>query len=96
MKLHSKYAIEDSLWGVGLQYLEYDASSGELLRQVNDYGNILFYSQPAPNVPTEQGTCHLAEVVLQVEVENEEDQALPTVLKQSGPRPPPFTTVVST
>lgn len=81
MKFYSKYSLEDSLWGVGLQYLEYDVSSGEVLRQVDDYGNILFYSQPAPNIPKEQGTCHLAEVGLNMELEYEEDKVLPNVFE---------------
>ena len=81
MKYYGKYSIEDSLWGVGLQYVEYDVASGELLRQVNDYGNILFHSQPDTVVPKEQGTCHLGEFSLNLELEYEEDQVLAIVFE---------------
>jgi hypothetical protein len=81
MKHYSKYSIEDALWGVGVQYLEFDISSGALLRQVDDYGNILLYSEPHSTVPHERGTCHLGESSLQLELEYEEDRVLPLVFE---------------
>lgn len=81
MKFYSKSTLEDSLWGVGLQYLEYDVSSGEVLRQVADYGNILFYSRPGATIAKSQGTCYPAEVSLNLELEYEEDNVLPNVFE---------------
>lgn len=81
MKYYCKYSLEDSLWGVGLQFLEFDCATGVLLRQVNDFGNILFYWWPDSAMPKEQGTCHPAEVTLGIHTQYEEDVVLPSVFE---------------
>jgi hypothetical protein len=81
MKYYSKYIIEDDVWGVGMQYLEYDVQTGEVLRQVNDYGNILLYSQLLANRHQAHGTCHHAEASLQMELQYDEDQVLERVFQ---------------
>ncbi|MFD2720456.1 hypothetical protein ACFST9_17150 [Hymenobacter monticola] len=90
MKYYCKYSAEDSLWGVGLTYLEYDMASGEPLRQVDDYGNILFYSQPDVMTPKEQGTCYLTESSLALELQYEEDRVLPEVFEAKWARATAF------
>jgi hypothetical protein len=79
MKSYSKYALENQVWGVGLQYIEYDIESGEPFRQVEDYGNLMLYCEIAPGSRTERGTCHMAETTLNLASQYEEDQVFQVV-----------------
>jgi hypothetical protein len=81
MKYYSKYIIEDDVWGVGMQYLEYDVQTGEVLRQVNDYGNILLYSHLLANRHQAHGTCYHTEASLQMELQYDEDQVLERIFQ---------------
>lgn len=87
---YSKYSLEDDAWGVGVQYLEYDLNTGEVLRQVNDYGNILLYSQLVPGQQRACGTCHHSEVTLQRELEYDNDQVLKGVFEAKWARATQF------
>jgi hypothetical protein len=90
MKYHSKYSLEDSVWGVGLQYLEYDMATGEVVRQVEDYGNILLYCQVDTGQQTVSGTCQPAEVSLALEHEYDEDRVLESVFAAKWARATQF------
>jgi hypothetical protein len=81
MKYYSKYSLEDDVWGVGIQYLEYDVQRKQVLRQVNDYGSILLHSQLLPNGLQAHGNCPHAETSLQLELEYAEDQVLERVFQ---------------
>jgi hypothetical protein len=90
MKYYSKYSVEDTVWGVGVQYLEYDVHTGEVLRQVEDYGNILLYSQVVSGPQRAFGTCHHAEVALQREQEYDNDRVLERVFQAKWARATEF------
>jgi hypothetical protein len=81
MKYYSKYSLEDDVWGVGVQYLEYDVQTGNVLQQVNDYGNILLYSQLRSSVQKAHGTCPHAETSLQMDQQYDEDQVLERIFQ---------------
>ena len=90
MKYHSKYSIEDSVWGVGVQYLEYDVHTGEVVRQVEDYGNVLLYSQLVQGPQKASGTCHHAEASLHLEQEYDNDRVLESVFHAKWARATQF------
>jgi hypothetical protein len=81
MKFYSKYALENQVWGVGLQYIEYDIESGEPLRQVEDYGNLLLYCEIDPDFRIERGTCHMAETTLKLSSQYKEDRVFQVVFE---------------
>lgn len=81
MKFYSKYALENQVWGLGLQYIEYDVESGEPLRQVEDYGNLMLYCEIEPCFRIERGTCHMAETTLKLASQYEEDRVFQVVFE---------------
>ncbi|TGE24258.1 hypothetical protein E5K00_03325 [Hymenobacter aquaticus] len=86
MKKVYKYYIEDTNFGSGLAYVEFDVESGEPLRQVNDYVNILLYCYWDADNGKEVGTCYLSEQNINSGFNHEEDKVLEEIFRRKWER----------
>jgi hypothetical protein len=64
--------------------------TGEVLRHIEDYGNILLYSQVVPGQQRAFGTCQHSEGTLQRELEYDNDRVLEGVFQAKWGRATQF------